>query len=170
MDIFYQTWIYSIKCGCIHSGPRASGKGWPWKTAVRADSMGCTYFCILERYLRMRQKAVALVARYYQLTERTEELSWTEEKGSREGENRGRILLCYAALCTPVTWFHTCTGFQPNKKEVVYRLQEYGVIICPKEDRKPTSWNRWGAPMKESKLYMARMQVVEAMKQGLPWH
>lgn len=24
--------------------------------------------------------------------------------------------------------------------------------------------------MEESKLYMARMQVVESMEQGLPWH
>jgi len=32
-----------------YSGPQATGKGWSWKTAVRAESMGCPCFCIVER-------------------------------------------------------------------------------------------------------------------------
>src|SRR5439155_6110703 len=61
-------------------------------------------------------------------------------------------------------------GFQPHAEEGACRLQEQLVVDWPKEHGRRTSWRRGGSLMEESKLYTARVQVVEAMEQGLSWH
>lgn len=41
--------LATSKNPCNYSGAQATGKGCPWKTAVRAASMGCPCLCIVER-------------------------------------------------------------------------------------------------------------------------